>query len=168
MTDNRHQIYFTLSPSYHGATLLSLLLSNNSNIASLGDTLPPYSPLQICGCGERLSDCKFWGNVIDLMPIRGQNHVLMEHPVWVSSPKLNKLVLLVCGVLMNKLGITYNGLFAEQTKIFNKYILDYYRKDVFLDGSKNIYRYLFVKASGFPVAGAIHLVRDPRAFCNVC
>lgn len=52
--------YFVLSPSYHGATLLSKLINAHPELTALGDTFPSNAFDQVCGCGERVSKCPFW------------------------------------------------------------------------------------------------------------
>ena len=53
------EIYCILCPSYHGATLLSLLLGNHTKVFSLGDTIPT-EPFPIrCGCGAPFDRCEF-------------------------------------------------------------------------------------------------------------
>ena len=45
--------FFVLSPSYHGATLLSKLLNAHPEVTALGDTYPSNQFDQICGCRRR-------------------------------------------------------------------------------------------------------------------
>ncbi len=52
--------YFVLSPSYHGATLLSKLINAHPELTALGDTYPSNAFDQVCGCGVRVSVCPFW------------------------------------------------------------------------------------------------------------
>lgn len=52
--------YFVLSPSYHGATLLSKLINAHPELTALGDTYPSNAFDQFCGCGARVSVCPFW------------------------------------------------------------------------------------------------------------
>jgi hypothetical protein len=54
------QAYFVLSPSYHGATLLSKLINAHPELTALGVTYPSNGFDQVCGCGKKVSECPFW------------------------------------------------------------------------------------------------------------
>ena len=66
MTDERpavETLHFVLCPSFHGATLLAVLLNNHPDIVTLGDTNPTRAYDQICACERLVSECPFWQEV---------------------------------------------------------------------------------------------------------
>lgn len=157
-------VIFSFGPSFHGATLLSLILGNHSQIAALGDTLPSKKFDQICGCGEKVSNCKFWEGLIKKIK-EGMNYLIIEFPsIFPYNLKVNAALVFVLGLFLNKAGIVYKGSFSRQYKEFFEYVTRYYDKKILLDGAKSLCRYLFVKGSDCRVVGTIHLTRDPRAF----
>ncbi len=52
-----------LCPSFHGATLLSLLLNNHDEISCLGDTIPSRARDTRCSCGALVHECDFWRRI---------------------------------------------------------------------------------------------------------
>jgi hypothetical protein len=57
------ELHFVLCPSFHGATLLALLLNNHSKVSALGDTVPSRAFDQACACTKKVSECPFWQTV---------------------------------------------------------------------------------------------------------
>ncbi len=156
---------FTLCPSYHGATLFSLLLANSTQIFSLGDTLPVKSYDQLCGCGKSVSKCEFWANVRRQVGVSGYKTIIPEHPLITKNQRINFWALAPFISTTIKLGVPFKfEKFSENTTKFIDCCMNYRRHLVFLDGSKDILRYLALKSSGFDIRAVFHLVRDPRAF----
>jgi hypothetical protein len=54
--------------------------------------------------------------------------------------------------------------FSNCYREFLEVCASHYDFQIFVDGYKEGARYAILKASGFPVKGAIHLLRDPRAY----
>jgi hypothetical protein len=137
------KIYVVSCPSYHGATLLSLLLGNHSRIFTLGDTIPQKSFLLYrCGCGETLADCPFWqraqaavGDVdaLDLVPSR---------PRISSWAPLNNAIVIGSGLAATRWGmaIQYEK-FAQANERFLDVCSKFKDFDVFIDGYKSLTRY---------------------------
>ena len=80
-----------LCPSYHGATLLSLILGNHSKVEALGDTVPTTAFNHQCGCGNYVAECDFWKGLATRIPDRGREHLFLTRPQifdrshWVGS-----------------------------------------------------------------------------------
>jgi hypothetical protein len=162
--DNTFRIYCVLCPSFHGATLLSLLIGNHSSVLSLGDTVAT-KPDHHCGCGSLVSDCSFWRQVGFGWRQPEVFTPIPPRPELFTSPPLNQAATILCSVGALKFGLKLRfGRFAEAYE----HQLDVCRKfadfKVFIDGYKSVSRYCASKAAGFPVQGVIHVLRDPRAF----
>lgn len=155
--------YFILAPSFHGATLLSLLLSNHSRIVSLGDTLPTLKFDQGCGCGKRVSECEFWSSIRVANPGRGRFHFLPEYCVISKIPAVNLGLL----YLFYALGIKRHCAdFVDGYRTLTEALAGHRGSAaIFVDGFKSISRYMSCSISGLDASGVIRLVRDPRAFC---
>ena len=158
-------IWYILCPSYHGATLLSLLLGNHSKVAALGDTLPSTAFKQRCGCGRYIAECEFWRGLAAKIPYRGRENLFLTRPQGLDRSRWMRLAawpLLCSGV---RLGLTYRiEPFATTVELLAGGACQAKNAEIFVDGFKDITRYLSARLSGLPVEGAIHLVRDPRAF----
>ena len=183
MTRDLPDIYCVLCPSFHGATLLSLLLNNHDKILGMGDTLPPRLLGCYCGCGAPLDQCAFWQSVEDRLAFIGRLTLVpavptqllakgSDGPVWrdalpepsratsavelVLAPLLMAAINLKLRVPLKRFAASYAEFLAacrSQTDFA-----------LFLDGYKSSKHYLALKACGMPVRGAVHLLRDPRAY----
>jgi hypothetical protein len=150
-------IYCVLCPSFHGATLLSLVLGNHSRIFALGDTIPA-NPNHHCGCGALVSECEFWRQVGPVTP----------RPRLFASPALNQAAVTASSVAAFRLGrtIRYEPFvqgFEHQLAVCQSFAA-LAGRDIFIDGFKSVMRYSALRAAGFPVRGVLHLMRDPRSF----
>ena len=58
--------------------------------------------------------------------------------------------------------------FATSVELLAEEACKAQKAEIFIDGFKDITRYLSARLSGLPVEGVIHLVRDPRAFAASC
>ena len=162
---SKNKNFFLLAPAYHGATLLSLVLGNHTQIISLGDTLPTNDFDQVCGCGSKVSQCEFWQNIKNTIPCEPSNKLLPEYYSLIGNKSINKVAVYLLLLLANKVGLKFhNNSFLRTYTAFLEYVLRYYNKDIFIDGCKSINRYLSVKASNNSIGGVLYLVRDPRAF----
>jgi len=109
--------YFVLAPSFHGATLVSLILSNHKNIVALGDTLPTLSFDQGCGCGKLVSECNFWQSLKQDVPENGTHHILPEYPRVFRHRHLNLAVLYALNKMNLRLGGSVNR--SQNTRHFS-------------------------------------------------
>lgn len=162
-------IWCILCPSYHGATLLSLILGNHSKVAALGDTVPTTAFKHRCGCGEHVAECDFWKGLAAKIPDRGREHLFYTRPQMLDRSRWMRFgawPLLCSGV---RLDLNYRiEPFATSVELLAEEACKAKNADIFVDGFKDVTRYLSARLSGLPVVGAIHLVRDPRAFAASC
>lgn len=171
--------YFALlCPSFHGATMFSALMSNHSQICSAGDGNPrPKGEYRFpCTCRSKIDECDFWIGLKQLSERTGG----MWNGAWFpttprlvpASPRASLLVAkALTGVAYatgrNVMSAAAPGAARDFTGMVRGYVdycTRYHAKSVFLDGEKSFSKYGSLQACGFPIDGAIHLVRDPRAF----
>jgi len=150
-------IYCVLCPSFHGATLLSLVLGNHSGVFALGDTVPA-NPDHHCGCGALISECEFWQQVGAVTP----------RPELYLLPMLNQAAVIASSVLAFRWGKSLRfepfAQGVEHQLAVCQTFAAFADRHIFIDGSKSVSRYSGLKAAGFPVRGVLHLLRDPRSF----
>ena len=159
------RVVFQLAPSFHGATLVALLLNNHSRVVSLGDTLPTLAYDQVCGCREKVSRCVFWSEVRRRIPERGYSTLLPVGPKWFGRERLNGKLLYVCAAACLAAGVPLGDRpFFESYDAFTALVRETTGKDIFLDGTKSVHRFLAVAASRRPVDLVLHTIRDPRGF----
>lgn len=166
-------LVFVLCPSFHGATLLSILLNSHPDITSLGDTVPTWN--EGCACGNRVPTCEFWSPVIDeLKPHHGAGGNIVDLlPRFTDSPRTNQLVsmgLSTLGITLGSWAMRLGGKplsrYMEDQEAFRSAILGRTGKRILADGDKSLTRALLCRAmtdraTPFHV---IHLIRDPRGF----
>jgi hypothetical protein len=89
------QLNYIICPSFHGATLLSLLLNNHSGISCIGDTFPSQKVDQLCSCGEKISRCTTWKEVKQRMDIHNFSHypfLLPDYPELFNRWSIQRLL----------------------------------------------------------------------------
>jgi hypothetical protein len=103
-------IYCVLCPSFHGATLVSLILGNRSRVLSLGDTVAT-KPSDHCGCGALVAECEFWQRVYRGP---GGKAAATPRPRLFSSTRLNQAATIAGSMAAFRLGRTMRfGSFAS-------------------------------------------------------
>lgn len=171
--------YFALlCPSFHGATMFSALLSNHSEICSAGDGNPrPKDGYRFpCTCRRKIDECDFWIGLRELSERSGG----MWNGAWfpttprivAASPRASMLAAKALTAAAyatgrNVMSTAAPGAarrFVDTVQAYAGYCTRYHGKSVFFDGEKSFSKYGSLQACGFPIDGAIHLVRDPRAF----
>ena len=168
--------FFVLAPSFHGATLLSKLINAHPELTALGDTYPSNRFDQVCGCGERVSQCPFWNSVKAAVGARRYARtrgMLPQYPgekggrvgrflfsdftsFW-ATPRMLRMV---SGHHLAGFRADYEAFLAavyEHTPQPGR---------IFVDGLKFNTRVAALVAAGFPVDGIVHLYRDPVDFVN--
>lgn len=166
--------FFVLSPSYHGATLLAKLINAHPELTSLGDTYPSNDFDQICGCGERVSQCPFWQAIkadVGAERYPSTRVMLPQYPgdrggvlgriafsdftsFWATPQMLQK----VRGKHLPRFREDYEAFLAAVHRHMPQ------PGRIFVDGLKFNSRVAAVVAAGFSVGGIIHLYRDPVDF----
>lgn len=183
------RIVFVVCPSYHGATLLALLLNNHSQVTALGDTLPHRGAEHVCACGELVDQCSFWEAVsrgLDTSRFAGSPLLLPILPWPLTrrqlegsalnlsrSGRINRAAGRVAGRVVDwgapaawRLRPEVVEHFAELYRSFYRLVLDAHGTSLFVDGSKSWRRTAVLTRALQPEADikVVHLVRDPRGF----
>jgi hypothetical protein len=175
---NRTELNFVACPSYHGATLLALLLNNHSQLVSLGDSVPSQLDDSPCGCGQMVKDCTFWQKIADRsrsgpdgqslfspLPVISRNNrrnlyanVGFGHMARVLGPNAWRPVQRRCKTFLDE----YQGLIETTCELS--------QASTFIDGSKNPVKIFALQnmLRPRPVMRVLHLTRDPRAFIHSC
>jgi len=187
------RIVFVVCPSYHGATLLALLLNNHSEVSALGDTLPHRGADHVCACGELVDRCSFWQAVssgleasrfaglpmlLPILPWPLARRQVEGSAVRLSgSIRLNRAAGRVAGKVVNFSAQTAWRLrpmlladFAALYRSLYRLVLDAHGTSLFVDGSKSWRRAAVLTRTLQPEADIkiVHLVRDPRGFALSC
>lgn len=183
------RVAFVVCPSYHGATLLALLLNNHSQISALGDTIPLRKWDPVCACGRRVSECDFWQTVSRRLDTRRFSNLptllpampwpLSHHQVEASVVRLSRHSLLnrVAGRAATTLASLVTPLawrvrrrsvvdFAATYRSFYQLIVEMHGTSMFVDGFKSWRKVALLSNELQPEIRVkiIHLVRDPRGF----
>jgi hypothetical protein len=160
------KIYMVLCPSYHGATLLSLLLANHSRVFALCDTIPPKSFLfHRCGCGETFANCAFWQSVRATVGDVDALEFVPSRPRVSTWARLNAAIVIGSGLATTDWGMSVQyKKFVQANERFLGVCSTFKDFDVFIDGYKSLSRYVALKSTRFQIAGVIHLTRDPQQF----
>ena len=164
---------FVVCPSFHGATLLAMLLSRHYDVVHLGDTLPSRSIDQACSCGVTVDECPFWQGLletVDLARFRDQNHHWMpRYPRFTSQHRVNWglsfTVAALNGLLGTALDVTASCEAATYRRTFDafvNYATSRSGATVFVDGTKSVVRALYLMSGQERPSRVIHLFRDPR------
>jgi len=168
-----NSLNFVLSPSYHGATLLSILLNSHPEIAALGDTVPKW--IQECACKKKVINCEFW---TPILAATKEHHssgdwVLDHIPAFTASNAMNRSFSLflsgagiIAGNWMTRLGGKTLTNYKAGHELFRQTILEQMNASVFIDGQKSLAKALLHRALSprNKTVRIIHLVRDPRGF----
>lgn len=166
---------FILCPSFHGATLLGLLLNAHSKVTSLGDTLPKRQNLDyFCSCEQRIQECAFWQTIMEqvrmdrfpeemfMLPIRARIH---------PDPEVNERLNLRFVKAARRFGPWVWRLRWRAANEFRDMNLQFFRlactlmgTEVFVDKS-DIVRFAILRSLVYPHrVRVIHLTRDPRGY----
>lgn len=166
-------VAFVVCPSFHGATLLAMLLNYHPDVIHLGDTFPSRSIDQACSCGVGVDQCPFWQGLlkeVDLTRFRGQDHHWMPRfPMFTRRHRVNWGISLAVSALNGVLGIAVDVRLSSEAAAYRKaydqfasYAASRTGASVFVDGTKNVVRALYLMSGRERPSRVIHLFRDPR------
>lgn len=180
---------FVVCPSFHGATLFSLLLNNHSQVSALADTNPSREYDQLCSCGEHVSACAYWqavswrvgverfdrlNTLLPILPRPLEKYRLegRELPL-TGRPRLDRAAGHAAATAVDALSqfVWHPGSRAlhEYAATWHSYydaVRDLQHTSVIVDGSKSARKAeLFARRiNGASKVRVIHLLRDPRGF----
>lgn len=185
----QRRIVFVVCPSYHGATLLALMLNNHSQVTALGDTLPHRGAGDICACGEVVERCSFWQAIsadletsrfaglpllLPILPWPLTRRQMEGSAIGLSgNTRLNRAAGRVAGKVVDlgapvawRLRPQAVDDFAALYRSFYGLVLDAHGTSLFVDGSKSWRRAALLTRALKPEADVkvVHLIRDPRGF----
>lgn len=175
-TTQRDCYSYLLCPSFHGSTLIALLLNNHSELLALGDTFPDRRINQVCSCSERVVECKFWKQIaaaVGADRFEDCTNLIPILPELLPAPRANALLCLSIGVLARAVGRWIwtpwkdrLNVFFTTYRSFRSSVLAETGMQIWIDGFKHPVVPLAVEsASNTAVAiQVVHLVRDPAAF----
>jgi hypothetical protein len=165
-------LYFVLCPSFHGATLLSLLLNNHPDIVALGDTNPRKDAS--CACGRTVCDCPFWTTIARECRADRFAHcrtLLPTLPQVVRHQKSNRAF--NAALAVTALGIapavwhTVERAAKEYVDVwaaFRRLAIGVGGAKIMVDGQKSVSKFLINRSLGRFDPHIIHLIRDPRGY----
>lgn len=172
---NRIKVVYVAGSSYSGSTLLGIVLGANSKIFNLGE-VSQYEKVKsqnnkgessrrrnICTCGKRYKECKFWGKVyskynkdIDFNPAPGFSFLNLKLMLKILNPFSSLQD-------KSKQSEEYERLFQV---LHNNAIKEKGSTEYLLDSSKSIYNlFLLLSAENIELK-VIHLIRDGNSVVN--
>ncbi|MGK7887253.1 MAG: sulfotransferase [Crocosphaera sp.] len=174
----KNRIYYVLCPSFHGATLLSVILNNHSQITSLGDTFPNRNFDQICTCRKKVSECDFWQELYHETSLRKFSQ---EDNWFPSLPQLIKKngrsikpINKILNILILGLTIPFGRIiwkvptqsYQEYYEVYLDFVNFIAKRNhsyVFVDGSKKLFKPFFMQSysNNHIPAKIIHITRNP-------
>lgn len=175
---NKRKLVYILSPARAGSTLLTYLLSNHHEIATVGElkaTAMGNIDEYICSCGEPILECGFWSKVTHGMKEKGCDFDVSNFGTHYQFHKLPCSKMIggtVKGKVYETIRDLYLGTSSEcKTRIDavtrnNKEIInticEIQNKSIFLDDSKSPIRLKhLIKADIWDIY-VINLIRDGR------
>jgi hypothetical protein len=171
---------FVACPSYHGATLMAMLLNNHSQLVSLGDTIPRRLDASPCVCGATLETCPFWQRMQTDMGLQQQDEnetLFAPLPEIMRTTRKNMMANYalarlagIAGPAAWNLQASSRDAFLDRYSRLHQVTCEITEARKFIDGTKNP-----VKIYAFenmlrprPVIRVLHITRDPRAFIASC
>ena len=175
---------YIASPSYSGSTLLTMLLANHREIATIGEMKGGQEDLGTyrCSCGRLFADCPFWNALIATLKTRGFRfdladrrtmpafqvpfsrlaNVLVRRPYsnpWFEASRDG--VMALWPRLRRHLGYLsrYNEAFIEEVRRLSG-------GRIFVDSSKDPVRIKYLARIRSLDVRVVHLIRDGRAVVN--
>lgn len=142
---------------------------------SLGTANPDKHGV-LCSCGENTQECPYWSAVEDdIYDLTGEGTpfkgLLPDGPFITHSLKINRILNTVVSIAATEVSQNSWKLFYESAQryymIYDRY-LSFARNmaphRIYVDAERSNMKFMIMASMGFPVRGAIHMVRDPRVY----
>ncbi|MFN3405707.1 MAG: sulfotransferase [Cytophagaceae bacterium] len=169
-------ILYILSNGRSGSTILDVMIGSHPEIWTVGElqNLPKdYKANKICGCGNHLIKCEFWAPISSKIPIFNIPDTFSSISYFRDKYPSGKVIRfnMLKFLLSGKPGKWKNGCYEyglanhqlfQQIKVAAENSLGTEIKWI-ADASKDPYRLIFLKSTGFFDIKVIHITKDPRA-----
>jgi len=177
------QLTYIMSPSYSGSTLLTLLLADHPDIATVGELKASAMgdiSTYYCSCGELLTACPFWDKVQQMMLGQGKKmsfdnfnthfqdsrnplpnrlfRAALRGPLFETARKI--------GFLLSSSARKTKQKIIIQNQALIEIICTLQQAETFLDDSKDPIRLKFLLEAGLWDIRVINLIRDGRGGTN--
>ena len=180
---SKRKLIYIMSPSFSGSTLLTSLLARHNDIATVGELkasalgdIDKY----YCSCGSRLVECEFWSSVKNDVKTNAPDFEFGAFGTHFREPKkyiYDRVLRATCrgawfevarnAAINNVPGLrSYFDDVLERNCILMESVCGILNRPVFLDGSKDPNRLLYLAHSERFDVVAIALYRDGRGVCN--
>lgn len=172
-----------MGPSYSGSTLLTLLLADHPDIATVGElkaTSMGDISAYYCSCGELLTSCPFWLDVKQMMQKLGRDVIFDNFKTHFQDKKSyfsDRLLRAAlrgplfemardAGFLVSPAAHRTKQEIIKQNQAIIEIICTLQQAKTFLDDSKEPIRLKFLLAADLWDIRVIHLTRDGRGVTN--
>jgi hypothetical protein len=179
----RIEVVYIAGANYSGSTLFSFILNTHPDILSIGEISPApdfETEGYRCSCGEKLISCPFFLRVKDVLAKRGDNLNLSRMNLrfnYSRNSLIERLVMLRLGSrglenlrdFLRPIFPGYKRRMREISHNMNSFLraaLDVSGKRIFVDATKSWIYIPFLKRMENVDLKVIHLIRDPRGYCN--
>ena len=175
-------LIYILAPSYTGSTLLTFLLAQHKNIATVGElkaTARGNLDAYYCSCGSLMRECRFWKKVTDKMQKTDVSFKLDDFGTHFQADSFLCNRLLCAGTRIKFLEFIRSSMLRllpscrrqlygilERNLKMVEVICDLQQGEKFLDGSKDPVRLGFLNLGNYWNLKVIYLIRDGRGATN--
>ncbi len=176
------KLIYLVSTHNSGSTIIALVANTHPDIVSPGEVCGPGNRFRndkgpVCSCGAHVADCFFWQEVSkrykkEGYPWQPDNWGLIY--TFEGNPFLSKLVFSKPGPQGKRFSALQNiPILGDKIKKIQarnrEYIKSIHRvskREVILDASKHPERLIFLMQIPDLDLRVVHLIRDPRGWCN--
>lgn len=179
----RRRLAYIMGPNYSGSTLLTLLMANHPQIATIGEikaTSMGDIDTYHCSCGQLITTCPFWNNLAQIMQEKGKTFTVRNFQTHFRSPEhfltdrllraslRNPFLEFFRETCFNLLPVAKNirKQIIQQNRQLIEAICSIQKSETFLDDSKEPIRLKYLLSSNFWDIFVIRLVRDGRGVTN--
>ncbi len=179
----KRRLAYIMGPSYSGSTLLTLLLADHPQIATVGELKASAMgdiTSYYCSCGEVLTQCHFWQKVKDKMSAAGHDLTFdnfKTHFRAHQEPLIDRLLRASLrapffeaaretGFMFSSTAQKTRQKIILQNQILIDIICDLQQAQTFLDDSKEPIRLKYLLKANLWDIRTIHLIRDGRGVAN--
>lgn len=170
------KIYHILCPSFHGSSVLCMLLNNHSRVRAIADA-NPLRGQNNCLCGQGFYDCDFWTRMreaTDYDESEPYKSLIPSMPHFVAKEGTNAKINHILCHLAHKFGPKVWKLaggkpariFFEKYQHFVEGAAAYNDCEIIVDAEKHVLKTTCWQTMGGRLDGIIHLIRDPRPFAR--